>query len=154
MHMKTQHTSRITFERWKFHTVFSVARIHIGATSCDSLCSKNSLPGAISKDIYFLFLFLSFFFFFFLPGGGAGRRSLLWHLTDVPRTTYTHDTVGNPEDIALGKKGPRAALRRPRAARPEARPRTPASSRACAWSTIKLNKAHCQQQLNACQTSA
>ena len=56
--------------------------------------------------IFFLFLILIFYFlFYFLPGRGAGRRSLLWHLTDVPRTTYTHDTVGNPEDIALGKKG-------------------------------------------------
>ena len=54
--------------------------------------------------IFILFILFIILFFLFLPGGGAGRRSLLWHLTDVPRTTYTHDTVGNPEDIALGKK--------------------------------------------------
>ena len=49
-------------------------------------------------------LFLSLFEFEFLFSGGPSRRSRQWDLTDVPRTTYTHDTVGNPEDIALGKK--------------------------------------------------
>ena len=43
------------------------------------------------------------FSFSLLFSGGPSRNSRLVDLTDVARTTYTHDAAGNPEDIALGK---------------------------------------------------
>lgn len=44
------------------------------------------------------------------PAGGADCRTL----TDVPRTTHRHDTVGDPEDIALGEKNRLLILQSPK----------------------------------------